>query len=117
MLMMEFPNKTSRCTNLSKFLLHLIFIVTYYISSDRESGCHPSLLAKRRCLERPLISCNNLRFRLCLVLAFLMAMSKTACQNSIWIKFGDCSKNAILGSRTHFSFFFLLLKRFQLSRF
>jgi len=54
------------------------------------------------------ISCSHLRFRLCLVLAFLMTMSKTACQNSIWIKFGDCSKNAILGCRTHiFSFFFL----------
>ena len=54
------------------------------------------------------ISCSHLRFRLCAVLAFLMTMSKTACQNSIWIKFGDCSKNAILGSRTHFfSFFFL----------
>ena len=43
------------------------------------------------------ISCSHLRFRLCAVLAFLMTMSKTACQNSIWIKFGDCSKNAILG--------------------
>ena len=37
-----------------------------------------------------------------------MTMSKTECQNSIWIKFGDCSKNAILGSRTHFFFFFSL---------
>ena len=53
------------------------------------------------------ISCSHLRFRLCAFLAFLMTMSKTACQNSIWIKSGDCSKNVILGSRTHF-FFFLL---------
>ena len=52
------------------------------------------------------ISCSHLRFRLCLVLAFLMTISKTACQNSIWIKFGDGLKNAILGSRTHFFFFF-----------
>jgi len=53
------------------------------------------------------ISCSHLRFRLCAVLAFFMTMSKMACQNSIWIKFGDCLKNAILGPRTHFFSFFL----------
>ena len=42
-----------------------------------------------------------------------MTMPKTACQNSIRIKFGDCSKNAILGSRTHISFFFSFLQDFS----
>ena len=56
--------------------------------------------------------CSNPKFGLWSDLGSQNTIPQTACKNSNWFGNYDCSKNAILGSRTHFFFSFFFSRLF-----